>query len=301
MGIELVLALIAAALVWVLLPPSLAPVRWGFALAAALAVPLYFVPNPMGGNMSRLAVIGAPILWSAPRRRTLLHVGVGLMLVLWQAKPLLDLPARVEDPSAKAEYHQPLIDAVEARSNGPIRIEVPFTAAHWEAAYIAPELPLARGWERQLDHRYNQVLYDENLDHTQYRSWLLQNGVSFVAVPDVPLEGEADREAALVPTAPFLHLVWQNEHWKLYEVLGTPGLLTGNASLVELTGDKVTMEVRSPGLMTLRVRYSSHLRVAEDRGCVTESYDGWTTVHAFDPGLLELSTNLDPVGGSSCG
>jgi hypothetical protein len=301
MGVELVLALIAAVLVWLLFPHSLAPVRWGFALAAAAAVPLYFVPNPMGGNLSRLAVIGAPIVWSAPRRRTLLHVGVGLMLVVWQARPLLDLPARVEDPSAKVEYHLPLIAAVEANADGPVRIEVPFTAAHWEAAYIAPELPLARGWERQLDHRYNQVLYDDNLDDLMYRDWLFQNGVSFVAVPDVPLEGEADREAALVSTAPYLGLVWQNEHWKLYEVRGTPGLVTGNASLLEVTGDKVRMDVHSPGLITLRVRYSSHLRVADDRGCVAESYDGWTTVHAFERGLLELSTNLDPVGGSSCG
>jgi hypothetical protein len=299
-GGELVVALMAAALVWRLLPASLNPVRFGFVIAAVVALPLYFVPNPMGGNLSRLTVIGAPILWAAPRRVVWLHVAVGLTLVGWQAKPLLYLPERVEDPSAKVEYHEPLIAAVESLSDGPVRIEVPFTEAHWEAAYIAPELPLARGWERQLDHRYNQVLYSDDLDHTAYRQWLVDNGVSFVAVPDVPLESEGEREAALLPAAPYLELVWQNANWNLYRVLGTPGLLTGDATLLGVTGDTVQMDVARPGLVTLRVRYSAHLTVTDDRGCVAESYDGWTVVRAYEAGLLEVSTALDPADADAC-
>jgi hypothetical protein len=299
-GGELIVALCAAALVWRLLPRSLDPVRVGFVVAAVVAVPLYFVPNPMGGNLSRLAVVGAPILWAAPRRRVWLHVAVGLTLVGWQAKPLLYLPERVEDPSAKAAYHEPLIAAVESLSDGPVRIEVPFTEAHWEAAYIAPELPLARGWERQLDHRFNQVLYSEELDHTMYRSWLIENGVSYVAIPDVPLEGEGEREAALAPTAPYLHLVWQNANWRLYEVLGSPGMVTGPATLASVTGDKVHLDVEEPGPITLRVRYSSHLTVTDDRGCVAESFDGWTVVDAYLPGPLEISTALDPADADTC-
>jgi hypothetical protein len=300
MGIELIFALGAGALVWLLLPASLNPVRWGFTIVALVAVPLYFVPNPMGGNLSRLAVIGAPILFASPRSRTMLHLAVGLTLVFWQAKPLIYLPERVADPSAKAEYHLPLIDAVRAHADGPVRIEIPFTEAHWEAAYVAPELPLARGWERQLDHRFNQVLYDTELDHTAFREWLVDNGVSFVAVPDVKLEGEAEREAALVPTAPYLRQMWQNANWTLYEVLGSPGLLTGPGHLTEVTGDTMRLDVDEPGLFTLRVRYSSHLRVSDDRGCVAERVDGWTIVRAYEPGPLEVSTALDPAGAAAC-
>ena len=299
-GGELIVALAAAVLVWHLLPRSLDPVRYGFVAAAVVAVPLYFVPNPMGGNLSRLAVVGAPIVWAAPRRRLWLHLAVGLTLVGWQAKPLLYLPERVEDPSAKASYHEPLIAAVESLSDGPVRIEVPFTEAHWEAAYIAPELPLARGWERQLDHRFNQVLYSEDLDHTAYRSWLVDNGVSFVAVPDVPLESEGEREAALALTAPYLDLVWQNANWKLYEVLGSPGMITGPAQLQSVTGDTVLIDVDEPGPVTLRIRYSSHLTVTDDRGCVAESFDGWTVVDAYHSGPLEVSTALDPADADTC-
>jgi hypothetical protein len=190
-GGEMLLAVGAGIVVWRLLPSWLDPVRWGFTIAAVVSVPLFFVPNPMGGNLSRLAVVGAPILWAAPRKHLFLHLAVGITLVGWQAKPLLYLPERVEDPSADAAYHAPLIAAVEQDAGGPVRIEIPFTEAHWEVAYVAPELPLARGWERQLDHRFNQVLYDENLTHTMYREWLVENGVSYVAVPDVPLESAA--------------------------------------------------------------------------------------------------------------
>lgn len=299
-GAELILALIAGGLVWWLLPQSLNPVRWGFTLAAVIAVPLYFVPNPMGGNLSRLAVIGAPILFAAPKPRLFVHLAVGLTLVFWQAKPLLYLPERVEDPSAKAEYHQPLIEAVRAHADGPVRIEIPFTDAHWEAAYVAPELPLARGWERQLDHRYNQVLYETDLDHTGFREWLVDNGVSYVAVPDVKLESSAQREAALAVSAPYLRLVWQNPNWSLYEVLGSPGLLTGAGYLTEVTGDTMRMHADEPGLFTLRVRYSPHLRVADDRGCVAERNDGWTIVRAYDSGPLEVSTALDGSGADTC-
>lgn len=299
-GAELILALAAGVLVWWLLPDRLASVRWGFTLAAVVAVPLYFVPNPMGGNLSRLAVIGAPILFSAPWSRPLMHLVVGLTLVFWQARPLLYLPERLEDPSSKVEYHQPLIDAVSAFSDGPVRIEIPFTQSHWEAAYVAPELPLARGWERQLDHKFNQVLYEEDLDHTAYREWLVDNGVSFVAIPDVPLESSAQREADLAKDAPYLRLVWRNENWHLYEVLGSPGLLTGPGRLLEVTGDTVRIGVDDPGLFTLRVRYSSHLAVADGRGCVAETSDGWTIVRAYRRGVIQVSPSLDRTSADTC-
>ena len=39
---------------------------------------------------------------------------------------------------------------------GPVRVEVPLTRSHWEAALLAPSVSLARGWEKQLETRYDQ-------------------------------------------------------------------------------------------------------------------------------------------------
>ncbi len=41
-----------------------------------------------------------------------------------------------------------------------MRVEVPLTRSHWEAALLAPRVSLARGWEKQLDSRFDRVLLD---------------------------------------------------------------------------------------------------------------------------------------------
>ena len=38
---------------------------------------------------------------------------------------------------------------------------MPLTHNHWEAADLAKVVPLARGWERQLDQKANPIFYDE--------------------------------------------------------------------------------------------------------------------------------------------
>ncbi len=45
-----------------------------------------------------------------------------------------------------------------------VRVEVPLTRSHWEAALLAPSVSLARGWEKQLDERYDRVLLDPGPD-----------------------------------------------------------------------------------------------------------------------------------------
>jgi hypothetical protein len=81
-----------------------------------------------------------------------------------------------------------VVSFLEAQ-RGPIgRVEIPSTYRHWEAAYAAPDLSLARGWERQLDRAYNPIFYADELDPHAYRRWLADNGVAYVALPDTQLD-----------------------------------------------------------------------------------------------------------------
>ena len=58
---------------------------------------------------------------------------------------------------------------------------------------------LPRGWERQLDVAYNALFYNPGrLPPAAYRTWLLSNGVSFVALANAPLDYAATTEAALL-------------------------------------------------------------------------------------------------------
>jgi hypothetical protein len=295
--------LIAAAvgpIVWWMLPPSLGPIRWGFLLVSLIAVPLFIVPNPMGGNVSRLAVVSAPLLCALPRRNHLMHAAICLTLLGQQAEPLLRLPEAVEDPSANASYYQPLIDELRARTTGPVRVEIPTTESHWEAAYVARAFPLARGWERQLDLRYNAVLYDPTMTSTQYRDWLIDNGVSYVAIPDVTLETEAMHEVAVARQASYLRETWSNEHWQLYQVLGSPNLVSGPAHLDKMAADLVRLDVFGTEPVILRMRYTSHLTVVQGQACLSESTGGWTSLQPLTTGHITLRARLFPSRLASC-
>ncbi|NNE72337.1 MAG: hypothetical protein HKN26_01600 [Acidimicrobiales bacterium] len=272
----------------------------GGALVAVAAVLFFFVPNPIGANLSRLAVLGGPILLAVAAGRHRRLSLVALVLIGWQCQPLLDLPAAIGNPSDEIAYHQPLIDAVLARSDGPVRIEVPFTERHWETAHIAPEVALARGWQRQLDYRFNDdTLLINGLDDERYRAWLEANGVTFVAVPDVGLEQRSRTQARLAAESPGLEEVWANRNWVLYEVTDAVGLIEPidgvDARLVVLEPDRFEVEFTAPGTVLVRVRHSQHMAVSSGNGC-TAARGEWTAVQATTAGRVVVGA--DWFGGS---
>ncbi len=106
-------------------------------------------------------------------------------LVVWHWTPIVEaFDGAANGPSSTAAYYQPLIDELDRLNGGrPVRVEIPPTVHHWESAYVAPVFPLARGWERQLDVAYDGLFYRAGqLPAAAYRSWLLSNGVSYVAL-----------------------------------------------------------------------------------------------------------------------
>ena len=78
--------------------------------------------------------------------------------------------ARARSPASSAPRcgpptSSPLLGFLH-RADRPLgRVEVVPTAFHWEAAYVAPAFPLARGWERQLDTANNSIFYDAGQAH----------------------------------------------------------------------------------------------------------------------------------------
>ena len=102
------------------------------------------------------------------------------------------------DPSVHASYYDGLLRFLHGRqaAEGPFRIEIPFTDNHWESAHVAPTVPLARGWERQLDRKVNGLFYDgRRLTGQRYLRWLHDNAVRYVALADAPIDYSAAAEA----------------------------------------------------------------------------------------------------------
>ncbi len=186
-------------------------VEIGTLLYAAALLGAFLIPTAVGGNADRLGALFAGPLAACvlyPRRQLLLLV-LAPLLCYWQVKaPIADFASAASDPAVHASYYTPLLDELGVLGVGygspptrPARIEVVPTRNHWEARWLAPHVMLARGWERQLDQDRDALFYDEStapLTPARYRAWLSEDAISYVALPDAPLDYSGKGEARLL-------------------------------------------------------------------------------------------------------
>jgi hypothetical protein len=203
-----------------------------------------------------------------------------------------DVAAVAGDPSTAAAYYQPLLRFLSAQPGGrrrQFRIEIPFTNSHWEADRVAPRVPLARGWERQLDVADNPVFYDGRLNATTYERWLHRNAVRYVALPDARLDDSARAEAALIRGGlPYLRPVMRAAHWRVYAVARATPIAQGAGTLTAMGPDWVALNVRRPGTVLLHVRFTPYWAVVGGSACVGPGAGGLTRVTARRAGAVRL-------------
>lgn len=280
-----------------LLPREERTLRWTVAFSALLCAVAYVLDTPVGGNATRLAALAlgpalACVLWG---RRPLALALLAVPLVYWQwYPPVRDSVRANDDPSIRADYYAPLLAFLgRQHAAGPYRVEIPFTANHWEAAWVAPHVPIARGWERQLDVADNALFYEGALTPGRYRRWLGMNAVRYVAVPDTRLDPSARDEVGLVTAGqPWLRPVWRNDHWHVYEVAGATPLATGAARAVSLGTDTVWLRAKRPGRTLVRVRFTPYWAVTTGAACVRRANGGWTALDVRQPGAVTLTTRF---------
>jgi hypothetical protein len=140
----------------------------------------------------------------------------------WQLTASVSQIARsVDDPSTSSAFFEPAAHWLRAHGAEGLRVEVPPTANHWESAYLAPKFELARGWLRQLDTTRDDVFYDEGgLTDATYSAWLRGNAISYVALPNAPLDYSSVAERRLILSHPsYLTPTFHSQHWRIYRVL----------------------------------------------------------------------------------
>jgi hypothetical protein len=284
------------------LPARERALRIGAGLYALACIAAFALQTPLGGNATRLgALVAGPIVLGAlgGRRRPALLVALALPLAYWQLYPAVrDVARAAGDPSVAASYYAPLLHELKTRPPGVFRVEIPFTANHWEAARVAPHVPLARGWERQLDRRYGALFYDGTLSAATYRAWLDEHAVAYVALPDADLDYAARAEARLIERGlPYLHQVWHDAHWRLFAVRDPAPLTSARGSLLIPDPDGFRLSLTRPGTTLARIRWSRWWRVTGGRACVRRGPDGMTTVEVLAPGTVRVQARLT---GSAC-
>ena len=312
-----------------LIPARERLLRCGVALYLLAVLASYVLATPMGSNVVRLGVLlaapiivgtvtaedmrlalgrlarlltqtrhlgarsplgpGQRLIGHAPARLALAVVAVGL--IGWQVNgPLAQSLQGVDDPSLQASYYRPVSAFLAAQAHGaPMRIEVPFTRSHWDAAVLGRSFDLARGWERQLDTKYDAVFYAQRLTPAAYQAWLEDTGVRFVALPDAALDDSSRQEAALIRAGePFLRQVFASAHWRVYAVQRPTPLASGPGRLASIDRDGFTLRVDRPGTFIVRVRFTPYWTVVAGRGCATPTPGGWTQLTAASTGVVRV-------------
>jgi MFS family permease len=279
----------------------------GTLLYAATLLGAFLIPTAVGGNADRLGALLAGPLTACVLypRRPLLLLMLAPLLLYWQVEaPITDFASATSDPAVHASYYAPLLDELRALHVGygsppthPARIEVVPTRNHWEARWVAPHAMLARGWERQLDQRRDTLFYDESrtpLTSARYRAWLSEEAISYVALPDAPLDYSAKGEARLLRGGGLTYLreIWRSAHWRLFAVLGARPLAEPPAVLSSLTSDSFTLSTPSPGYTTVRIRFTPYWAILDGDGCVGQAPGGWTEVQARRAGSVHVGIDF---------
>jgi hypothetical protein len=281
----------------VIVPPVQRLVRATAAVYALAAVVAFVVPTPLGANLTRFGMYaaGPTLLALVPPRRLLLAVAVPALL-FWQWSPAFDAIFRSgRDLSTQRDYYAPLLGYLGRVGASDERTEVVPTARHWEAAYVAAAFPIARGWERQLDIRFNRLFYDPHLTAWAFHDWLKEEGVDRVALADAPIDDAGKQEAALLEQGlPFLRPVWSNAHWRVWEVVDSPGLIDGPATVVGIDADSIVLDVARPGDVTVRVRGSAYWRT-DPPVCIESTDDGWVALRDVPAGRITVFMDGTPL------
>jgi hypothetical protein len=221
-------------------------------------------------------------------------VAVTVPFVWWQwARPVLDVAHSWNDPTASRAYFAPLLGFLNQHDHPPGRLEVVPLVHHWEATYVAPRYPLARGWERQLDTAYAAPFYSDHLTGATYRRWLDGLGVRYVALSNSAVDSSAVQERGLIERGlPYLRPVFRSADWRVYAVRHPRPLASGSARMEAMGPDYFDLVAKAAGPARVRVHYTPYWSLESGAGCVEPTQNGWTRVLLQHAGETRVDVNF---------
>lgn len=297
----------ALLMAYLLIPKRQRLIRLGAVVGIVMVVAAYVVPTPVGSNATRLPLLFAlPVMCAfAERGRRVLAAAV-VMTIAVQAPVSASTVLKAGRPESHQTYYTSLINELTFR--GPLsgRVEVPESTGHWEAAYVADSLPLARGWLRQVDVKLNDdTFYKELPTAASYRTFLRANAVQYVAISDADLTTTGERERTLVEGGtplPYLREVWSDPHWTLYKVADPTLVVDEPGVLISYTGASIVVRAPADSTVALQLRWFRWLNLkSDDRIACIADVDGNTVLHTGPHGgtTYTLGSSL-PTGDGHC-
>jgi hypothetical protein len=269
------LPLVYAVLAAVLVPRTWKTVRitsWVYALSV---VSVWLISSQIGSNITRLAMLFAGVIlvaalpFTVPRSRKWYALVVAMVgFVVWIGAKSVDDIIHTAPAASWSREIAPLVNQLQEVGAEKGRVEVVPASSHREASALAPYVNLARGWNRQADMERNPLFYDDTLNSANYHEWLQRWAVHYVVLPKGEPDGDGgQRERALVQRGmPYLRQVWGNANWQLFQVTDPTPLAEPNAVVDLAEQGELTIEVRKPGRILIRIPYSPWLSLVDERG-----------------------------------
>ncbi len=293
-------AILVTLAVFIALPSEERLLRYGVAAYGMALAAAFLIQSPMGGNATRMGalLLGPALAFGLWRRQRFALILLVPVLLYWQWSPVVrDLEEVRAQPSVDADYYAPLMDFLRGtpRRNSH-RVEVLPVEHHWESAHVPRGIYIARGWERQLDRKLNSLFYDGTpLTGPEYRSWLDDLGVGYVAVPHTRLDYAARSEKRLFKRGPprYLERVFRSQNWTVYEVR-EPAPLAIGGEMVKLTPEGFVVDADAPGTVLVRVHWTPYWSIEQGSGCVEQAPADYTLLDVTTPGRFRVGVDFAP-------
>ncbi|MEU7089510.1 MFS transporter [Streptomyces achromogenes] len=332
---SVVMPLLYGLLCLFLVPRRWVTVRLTAAVYSVAVVLVWLISSQIGSNISRLPMLfaGATLIAALPytvpkSRKWYLTVLAFLGFVGWLGYKSVDDIIHTTPAASWARELAPLVNELQKGGAEKGRVEVVPARSHREASALAPYVNLARGWNRQADMERNPLFYDDTLNSASYHEWLKRWAVHYVVLPKDDLDGSGgQRERELLRSGmPYLKQVWGDANWQLFKVTDPAPLAEPNAVVDRADQVEMTLRVRKPGRVLVRIPYSPWLSVVDEHGkslkppqessgtpktyrnvngCLTQTPedangDRWTVLVAPKAGTYRLAAPYQLPRGTPC-
>jgi hypothetical protein len=275
--------------------------RFVFAAYAVAIAIFYVVPSGLGDNVARLRFLALPLalLVLALRRWRPVKVSivVAALALSWNVTPLAAGWARgTDDASSHAKVWRSPVAYLHAHLRPGYRVEAVDTTDHWPAYYLATaRIPLARGWFRQDDFPFDELLYRHRpLQPAAYLHWLRRLGVAYVVLTRSPPDYSSRAEARLVRSGRTeMRRVFSTREISIYAVPHPRPIVNGpgRPSVLAFRESRLVIQVSRGGTYQVAVRWSPYWQAST--GCLVRSPDGMVDLHAHGAGVVRIAFDVD--------
>jgi hypothetical protein len=336
------LPLLYSVLIFLLVPPAWRTVRITAAVYLLSVLLVWLISSPIGSNITRLPMLFAGVAllaalpFTAPRSRKWYAIVLAFAgFTGWIGFKSVDDVVHTTPRAAWARELAPLVNELQEVGADKGRVEVVPARSHREASALETYVYLARGWNRQADMKRNPLFYDDTLNSANYHEWLKRWAVHYVVLPKDEPDGDGgERERELVQRGlPYLRQIWGDANWQLFAVDDPTPLADPPATVERAAQDGMTLRVREPGRVLIRVPYSPWLKLVDAdgegveppreteasrnrpegmpktyenvSGCLTETEedakgDRWTVLVAPRAGTYHLASPYELPRGTPC-